>query len=149
MTRDTGNRFDIGHPAPGRAALRDRWLWVGFLAAPLAWSLQLSANSALGGLACLGGEATPDLDLLGWTATAVLVVNAAALLIAVLAFAVSIRNLRRTGETERGEGGGVLGAAEGRTRYMSVWGVWTSVLFFFAIAFNTVAVFWGGGLCLN
>ena len=148
MTRDTDNTFDIGHPAPGRAVLSVVWLWFGFLGAPLAWSLQLSVNSALSGLACLGGRATPDVDLLGWTDTAIVVVNLAALLLALLALAVSIRNLRRTHEVESDEGRGVLGAGEGRTRFMAVWGIWTSVLFFFAIAFNTVAVFWGG-LCLD
>ena len=147
MTNDSGNRFDIGHPAPGRSVTSNWWLWFGFLAAPLAWSLQLSVNSGLTGIACLG-TAAPDVELRGWTEPAIVIVNLCALAIALLGLAVSIRNLRRTHAVEQGDGRGVLGAGEGRTRYMSVWGIWTSVLFFCAIAFNTVAVFWEG-LCLS
>ena len=148
MTHDNGNRFDIGHPAPGRGAVRDRWLWFGFLAAPVAWSLQLAFNSGLSGLACLGGAATPDVELVGWTEPAIVIVNVGALAIALVGLAVSVRNLRKTHDAEAREGRGVLGAAEGRTRYMSVWGIFTSILFFCAIAFNTVAAFWEG-LCLD
>lgn len=148
MTHDSGNRFDIGHPAPGRDVTRDRWLWFGFLAAPVAWSVQLAVNGSLAGLACLGGAATPDVDMLGWTQPAIVVVNLGALAIAILGLAVSIRNIRKTHPAEEGDGRGVLGAGEGRTRYMAVWGIATSVLFFCATAFNSVAVFWGG-LCLD
>ena len=148
MTHDSDNRFDIGHPAPGRDLVGDRWLWFGFFAAPVAWSLQLAINASLAGLACLGDAATPDVDLRGWTDTAIIVVNLVALAVALLGLAVSIRSLRRTNPAEQGAGRGVLGAGEGRTRYMAVWGVATSVLFFCATAFNTVAVFWEG-LCLE
>ena len=149
MTQGSGNRFDIGHPAPGRAVTRDRWLWFGFLAAPVAWSLQLAFNSGVAGLACLG-SAAPDVELRGWTEPAIILVNVCALAIALVGLAVSVRNIRRTHEAEasEGESRGVLGAGEGRTRYMGVWGVWTSVLFFCAIAFNSIAVFWEG-LCLG
>ena len=67
-------------------------------------------------------------------------VNLAALVGATLALALSIRNLRRT-RHEFGSGG-VMDAGEGRTRFLSIWGIWLSVLFIIAIAFNTIAVFW-------
>jgi hypothetical protein len=37
-------------------------------------------------------------------------------------------------------------AGEGRSRFLSVWSIWTGVLFLLAIAFNTLSVFWVG-LC--
>ena len=145
---DDGRTYHIGHPAPGRAHTKDRWLWFGFLGGPVAWSLQLAINGSLAGLACLGDAATPDVEMAGWTQPAVIVVNLAALAVAAVALIVSVLNLRKTWEAEAGEGHGVMGAGEGRTRYMSVWGIWTSLLFLCAIAFNTISVFWSG-LCLD
>lgn len=74
------------------------------------------------------------------------VVNLAALLGAGLGLALAVRNLHRTGRESAGESGGVMDAGEGRTRFLSIWGIWLGVVFILAIAFNTVAVFWVG-LC--
>jgi hypothetical protein len=73
-------------------------------------------------------------------------VNLAALIGAGLALALGVRNLRRTRHEHDAGSGGVMDAGEGRTRFLSIWGIWIGVLFIVAIAFNTIAVFWIG-LC--
>ncbi|WP_375263329.1 hypothetical protein [Palleronia sp.] len=143
MTEPHQAEFDIGHPAPDRGRISRSLLAFALLGAPVAWSLQLSGNAALGGLGCLV-EARPRGFILNWEATAIaiVVVNVAALVIAVVALAASAHLLRETRHEKMQHSGGVMQAGEGRTRYMAVWGVWGSVLFLIAIGANTVAAVW-------
>jgi hypothetical protein len=132
--------FDIGHPAPDRGRVALSLLMLGLFGAPAVWSLQLLLVYSFSSNGCLPGTAG-----YGWLEWLLPLVNLAALLLAGLAMLVAYRNLRRTGR-EHGGSGGVLDAGEGRTRFLSIWGIWMGVVFMLAIAFNTLAVFWGG-LC--
>ena len=138
--------FDIGHPAPDRDAVSLWTVAFGIVGAPLAWSLQLSANSAIAGLACLtdtGAALGSGSEL---TAVSVIVINLAAVALGVVAFIVSLHTSRKTRHTGFERSGGVMRTGEGRTRFLAVWGIWTSILFLVAIGANTIAVFWRG-LC--
>ena len=132
-------QFDIGHPAPDRGRVSLWPVFFGLLAAPVAWSLQLSANATVAGLACLTGAGSFET-----ASISIVVVNLVALAIGLSAFGVSIACLRRTRHLDHT--GGVMEAGEGRSRFLSVWGIWTSVLFLLAIGANTISVFWRG-LC--
>lgn len=141
---DSRSTFDIGHPAPARGRV-PRWrLTFGLLGAPLAWSAQIGAASAVGGLACL----TPAGASLGTaptgTAAALIAINLVALAVAAAALAVSYGDLRRTHREEFERSGGVMEAGEGRTRFLCICGVWMSVLFLVATAASTISVVWNG-----
>ena len=55
-------------------------------------------------------------------------------------------HLGRTRHEHDARSGGGWTPARGRTRFISIWGIWIGVLFLVAIAFNTISVFWIG-LC--
>ena len=147
-SRDTS--FDIGHPAPDRGRVRNFVLFFGLAAAAFAWSVELAATASLGGAACVTGDGPKfGFTSAGWATVTLTVVNLVALLVAFGALAISWRNMKRASVLEgrhvTGDGG-VLDSGEGRTRFISVWGIFASVLFIIAIGFNTIAVFWSG-LC--
>ncbi len=140
-------QFDIGHPAPDRGRISRLLVAFGLVGAPLAWSLQLSANSALTGLACLLPDGASGVTAATDEAVvATVIVNLVALAVALLALLVARRDLHRTRHPDQLHKEGVLMAGAGRTRFLSVWGVFASVLFLIAIAANTIVVFWRG-LC--
>ena len=132
--------FDIGHPAPDRGRVGLGALMLCLLAAPVLWSLQLIVLYAFASHYCSAHGSA------GWVHWLLPAVNLTALVGAGLALVLSVRNLRRT-RREYDEGlGGMTDAGEGRTRFLSIWGIWLGVVFMLAIAFNTVSVFWVG-LC--
>ena len=136
--------FDIGHPAPHRGQVGAAALGFSLLAAPAAWSLQLLLIYGFASL-FYGPEPVPGSapDGLFWVLPAV---NIAALVLAVLAIWLSFQHLQRTRSEQADQSGGIMDAGEGRTRFLSIWGVWIGVLFLLAIAFNTISVCWTG-LC--
>jgi hypothetical protein len=139
--------FEIGHPAPDRDQVRLAALGFGLAGGPAAWCLQLLAGSSVAGLACLAGDGSSTGSLnFGWATPAMIGVNLAALLVAILALVVSFRSFRRTASGYAEGHDSVMEAGEGRSRFLAIWGIWTSILFILAIAFNTISVFWGG-LC--
>ena len=139
--------FDIGHPSPGRGEIGVGSLLLGLFGGPVAWAIQLVAIYSLASYACdparLQPGPMPAADRLWWLLP---LVNAAALLTAALATALSVRHLRRTRREHAGHSSDLLEAGEGRTRFLSIWGIWAGALFLLAIAFNTISVFWVG-LC--
>jgi len=139
--------FDIGHPAPDRGRVRNSVLFFGLAAGAFAWSVELAATASLGGAACVTGDGPKfGFTSAGWATITLTVINLVALLTAFGALAISWRNMKRASALEGMDVGGVLDAGEGRTRFISVWGIFAGILFILAIGFNTVAVFWSG-LC--
>lgn len=138
--------FDIGQRAPGYG--RVGWSAVVFslFGAAVAWSVELAINGSLGGTACLVGYGQNHATIRGWGHDAIIGVNLAALLIAIAAILIGLRSVRLTRTPDTFDVGDVVHSGEGRTHFLSMWAVFTSLLFFCAIAFNTIAVFWGG-LC--
>lgn len=146
MAHPNHSGLHIGDPAPDRGRV-GRWLLTFALAAaPLAWSLQIGAGAAFGAFACPAGDGPVRPDGIDWAATAMIAVNLGALVLAVAGLIAAWVCLGRTGHSETDSFRGVLDAGEGRSRFLAVWGLFTGVLFVFAIAFNTVSVFWRG-LC--
>ena len=136
--------FDIGHPAPHRGQVGAAALAASLLAAPAAWSLQLLLIYGFASHFC-GPEPVPGSpsDWLFWLLPAV---NLAALVLAALAIWLSFSHLQRTRSEQADQAGGMMDAGEGRTPFLSIWGIWIGVVFLLAIAFNTLSVFWTG-LC--
>lgn len=145
MARDEAT-FDIGHPAPDRERVGLGILMLGLFGAPLVWAVQLLLIYGFASYACAGGVLQPPHASPAWLNWLLPLVNVAALLLAALATAASYRNLRRTRHEHTGHFRGVMDAGEGRTRWLSIWGIWMGIVFMLAIAFNTIGVFWAG-LC--
>ena len=146
MTSSRGAEFEVGHPAPDRGRIGLGLLMFALFGAPVAWIVQLVAGSSIAGMACLSKSMAVETSTLDWGGPAMIGVNIAALVVAFLALAASLAILRRTGGESEGGHDSVMDAGEGRSRYMGVWSIWTSLLFILAIAFNSISIFWSG-LC--
>ena len=147
MTNSRGAEFDIGHPAPDRGRIGLGLLMFALSGAPIAWALQLLTGSSIAGLACLSPHGVAvETARIDWGNPVMIAVNIAALALAGLALVASIVILRRTGHESEGGHDSVMDAGEGRSRYIGIWGLWTSLLFIIAIAVNTISIFWSG-LC--
>ena len=139
-------RFHIGHPAPSRDKVSGAALLTALFGAPVAWAIQLLANAAVSGAACVGPTGERVAEAPDVVYPVVIAVNLAAALAAAAAFVLALRSFRQTSSEAVDSHGGVMDSGEGRVRLLAIWGIWTSVLFVLAILFNTVAVFWSG-LC--
>lgn len=144
MAKHNKATFDVGRPSPDRERVGRFTLYLGVLLAPLAWILQLVIGFEVANRACFAPgipEKTP-MTVPPWLETALTTTNIVALIAAALAIAICLRSMRRTGTKRHPRGaGGMLNVGEGRTRFLAVFGLLTSVLFFVAIAFNTASLF--------
>jgi hypothetical protein len=143
MAASDAASFDIGHPAPDRGLVGAVALVLSLAGGPTAWTLQLLAGSALGGLACRAETRVLAPDL---ATTWMIIVNLLSIALGLAALLLAWRNYRRTGRLGEKSHGEVMEAGEGRTHFLSIWAIWTGVTFLVAIIFNTVSVFWAG-LC--
>lgn len=143
-------RSGDGHPAPARGDVPLSWLWFGFAGAPAAWSVQTLVNLPLAAHSCyprLTPLTTPTTGSLRGIA---FVVSLVALAMCAAATVVAWRSWWRTREehqqrTGRGQqhepSSALLETGEGRTRFMALAGVLTSVTFLVVSAVNTAAIF--------
>jgi len=138
--------FEIGHPAPDRGRIGPGLLALSLLAGPVAWSLQLLFIYGFASYACGPAATQAAASPAGWVDWVLPLVNLAALAAVALATLLSFRNLRHTRQEHEDQSGGMMDAGEGRTRFLSIWGIWIGLLLLLAVAFNTLAVFWVG-LC--
>jgi hypothetical protein len=129
------------HPAPhrGRVALA-AWL-LGLVAAPAAWALNLLIKYALVSYACFPDD-TP-LRSVGtghdWVTAVCYGVEVGAFAIAAAALWVSYGNWSRTREESAGPIAHLAEAGEGRTRFLSLWGMLIGALVATSIAFGVIA----------
>lgn len=136
--------FNVGDPAPDRGKVPGWQVLIALGGAAALWLGQLFYTTAVAGMVCLDETGAAEGVAPDWADASLALVNLAALALSVLALLLGIRNLRRTGREEEVGSHGVMDAGEGRTRFLSVWSIWGSVLFIVAIAFNTGAVLWRG-----
>ena len=130
--------LDIGHPAPQRHQAHPISLLFALLGAPAGWSVQLFFGFASTSYLCTGqaGIAVP-----AWLDPAVIGFNFTALATAVAALMVALALVRRTTHEHRQRSGGIMDAGEGRTRFLAVWGVCISIVFFVATLANSFSLF--------
>jgi hypothetical protein len=127
------------HPAPHRARA-PRWRqFAGVVAGPVAWAVQFNVGYGLTSYACHPGDRALAQVPPDWTAT-----RPAALALAIVAALVSAWGayiswgIWRAARQEKS--GHLLEAGEGRTRFLGVWGVITSLGFLAAILFDAVMI---------
>lgn len=153
---DVPDRLDTaptaaGHPAPARGNVALWLLWFGFLGAPLGWTLQTLANTAVASHGCYPKLFPLDKPSMGGMRGILFAISIAAIVVGVAALAVSFSAWLRTrsehqeqsGEGARGHGRSTaaLETGEGRTRFMALSGVLTSIVFLIVILAHTAAVF--------
>ena len=125
------------HPSPHRGRVNIRALIFGASVAPLFWIAQLILSSAFSSLICAASRDTSaSAQLLQSLFVAFDVV---AILAALAGGLVSYRCWRATHEEHAGGPTHAIEAGEGRSRFLALWGMLSSIWFLFAIAFNTIA----------
>jgi uncharacterized membrane protein len=144
-------RSEAGHPAPERGNVPMWTLWFGFLGAPLGWTLQTLANTAVASHACYPGLFPLSSPATGAMRGILFVISIVAIVVAVAALVVSFSTWSRTNnehQAKSGEGArqhdrstAALETGEGRTRFMALSGVLTSIVFLIVILAHTAAVF--------
>jgi len=139
-----------GHPAPERGKVPLSALWFGFIGGPAAWSVQALVNTSLTAHSCYPRLTPLSSPTTGGLRGIAFAVSLLALAVCVAAAAVSWRTWWRTREEhQQGTGRGrqhepsaaLLETGEGRTRFMALAGVLTSVLFLVVSAINTASLF--------
>ena len=144
-------RSEAGHPAPARGSVATWTLWFGFLGAPLGWTLQTLANTAVASHGCYPQLFPLAEPITGGMRGILFVISIVAIIAGVAALAVSFSTWRRTSSEhqeksgaaarQHGESSAALETGEGRTRFMALSGVLTSIVFLIVILAHTAAVF--------
>jgi len=119
------------HPAPHQHRVHWAVLLLGFVGAPIAWVTDLTLKYGVTSFACSSGAAS----LPEWIFPVLYGVDALALTVVILAAALSYRNWRKTRTESRGDVHELAEVGEGRTRFMSLWGM------LFGIAFGAAIIF--------
>jgi hypothetical protein len=106
-------------------------LWVllfGMVAAPLLWLAQLILSYGISAVACYRGDHPTTIASGASIRTALLIFDAVALIVSLAAAIVSFASWRA-----------VRTQIEGRTGFMALWGIMSSLCFLGAIVFHTLA----------
>jgi hypothetical protein len=136
---DATTAREIQQPAPRGGRVSTALLLLGIAAGPAAWSLQLLAKYTLTVHYCFPGD-TPHAQMppgLGWVWPMMVAIDGVMLLVAAGGAGMSFRHWRITGEEA---GGRMFAVAEGRARFLAVWGMLTGSSFFLAIVIDLVAL---------
>lgn len=122
------------HPSPHRHRVH-RWaVWFGLLGAPLAWSLQEFVNVSLAGHACYPHDVPLATPLWPHLSAISVLVEAVAVVIGIAAGLVAFANWRKSRHEKPGDAHQLLGNGDGRTRFIAMAGIMTSLLFLIGIA---------------
>ena len=123
--------------APETRSVKFITLLLGACAAPIFWQGQLVLGYGITAYACYPGDHPVMPRLTGALVTALMIFNVVALAACAAGAFVSWRAWR----TVREAGGHrhTLHTGEGRDRFLAMWGMLSSLWFFFAILFNAIA----------
>ena len=125
-----------GHPAPARHAVGAPMLIFGLLGAPAATAVETLIGMGVAGRACFPTDhplasARFDVQPIVW------IVHVAALIVAGAALLASLSAWRRTRHEHEGGREAMVEVGEGRTRFLAMCALLTSLGFFAAIVFDT------------
>jgi hypothetical protein len=109
-------------------------LMFGACAAPIFWTGQLILGYAVSAQVCYPGDHPVMLSSAGPFFTVLIIFDAVALIAALMGGAVSWRIWQYLGALRH-----PTQHEEGRDRFLAIWGLFSSLWFFFAILFNTIA----------
>ena len=128
-----------GHPAPARHEIGAPVLLFGLLAAPVVTALETLIGVGVVGRACFpAGQ--PLAEPLYSTQPPVWIVHVVALAVGAAAVVVSLHAWRRTRHEHEGGRAAMVEIGEGRTRFLAMVALMTSIGFFGVILFNTIGL---------
>jgi hypothetical protein len=128
------------HPAPHRRNVGLSSLLLGLTAAPVAWVTQLIVGYGVASHACFPGDMPRASPLFLATGTIVTAFNLAAIIISIAGVVLSFRSWRATREEHAGRSHRLLDVGEGRTRFLAICGMLTSMGFLVATIFASIAI---------
>ena len=126
------------HPAPKRHHISPYQMTIALMGAPLAWFAQISLCQAIASNACYPHQtplAEPRWPSLHYM---IALVSAACLVGSIISLIVAYRAWRKVRD-EKAHTGEVVEVGEGRTRFLAVFGIMISLIFFCAILFTELA----------
>jgi len=127
------------HPAPHRARVGFPVLLFGAAAAPIFWLGQLMLDYSVSATACYGSDHPTTISSVTTLRATLIAFDAIAVLAVIAGAAASLWAWRRTSAEKSGGASHALEAGEGRTRFLALWGLMSSLWFFGAILFNAIA----------
>jgi hypothetical protein len=128
------------HPSPHRQQVTLASLWFGLFGAFAAWSIQVPLAYALVSHSCYPARMPLARPLLGMLRPLTIGISLVALGVAIASAAMAYRGWKRTGGEAPGQHLELLEVGEGRSRFMALGGVLTSVLFAVAIILTGAGV---------
>jgi hypothetical protein len=129
---------EVAHPAPHEYRVGFWPLMFGTCAAPIAWLGQVMLGYGTTAYGCYPGD-HPQNHASAYLPGTLIAFDVVALAICVGGGAVSWWAWRRTRNEKEGGHRRALHTGEGRTRFMALWGIMSSLWFFGAIVFNVIA----------
>ena len=138
------------HPAPARNEVSKGLLWFGLVGGALAWTVQTLIDLAITSHGCYPRLFPLASPVLAGLRGILVVVSLAALVVCIVAALVAIRTWSRTrhehqASTGAGEKHGpsaaLLETGEGRTRFLALSGLMTSIVFTIAVLAHTISIF--------
>jgi len=131
------------HPAPQRARAPCAALAFGLLAAPIGWALHLLVNYSIAGNYCAGTALTAATTGSDDTISAIFLVDLMAVVLAIAGAYIAFELWERTRQETEGSAHHLVQSGEGRTRFLAMCGVLTSILFGLAVIFDVIGVMAG------
>jgi len=130
---------DILHMPPVRAPRR---FWISIFGAsvpPIFWIGQLTLGYGVTALACYGSDHPTPTSATGDLYSALIVFDVIALLACIVGAVLSYSVFRSASREYTEKGLDVTTTVEGRVHFLGIWGLLSSLWFFGAILFNTIA----------
>ena len=140
MSASSASVHNQPHPAPHRDRVSPWAVWFGLLGAPLAWGAQLLINSTLGAHGCYPHDVPLAMPIWGAMREVMLGVELAAILVCVAALLSAWFAWHRARHEKQGSGQRVVEGGDGRTRFMAMSGLMTSLLFLIGAGFACINV---------
>ena len=138
------------HPAPARNDVSSGLLWFGLVGGPLAWTVQTLVDLALTSHGCYPRLFPLAAPMLAGLRGILAIVSVAALIVCIVAALVAMRSWNRTRHEHQSSSGAgekhgpsaaLLETGEGRTRFLALSGLMTSIVFTIAVLAHTVSIF--------
>ena len=138
------------HPAPERQRVRLAALWFGLAGGPAAWSVQTLVSLPVAAHACYPRLVPLSSPVFGGVRGVVFLLGVMAFVVSAVAAGVAWRTWSRTRQEHHADSGAgarhtesmaLLETGEGRTRFMALAGLMTSVTFLLVTAAHAATLF--------